>query len=105
MISSITAAIFSKDPKSGRYSFGLADGGFLPAASIGQLGIGRPFVFLNGCGTGKLDNSSALGESDAGVEGVAVPFLNAGASAVVGTLWRVSDSGARNLPNPFTLCS
>jgi hypothetical protein len=56
-----------------------------------NLGLAKPFVFLNGCTTGRS------GLTLTGVGGWSRRFLEAGAGAFIGTYWSVADGKSRQL--------
>ncbi len=84
----------AKDPETREYSFILADNEYFSLNSVSVLeGFGNPFVFVNGCG-GKVNAFHTYGGQYVN-EGVVIPFIYAGARAVIGSSWKVSDEGAR----------
>ncbi|SMH35967.1 CHAT domain-containing protein [Rathayibacter oskolensis] len=75
-------------------------GGVLPSPLTanwirGQEFRSHPFVFVNACQLGRT--SMTLGSAD----GIAPAFISAEASGVVGTLWDVTDSVAREISTTF----
>jgi hypothetical protein len=72
---------------------------FAPSDVIGSVRAGvaqsKPLVFLNACHSGEA------GFALTGLGGWAERFLNAGASAFVGTLWQVNDSLAADFAIRF----
>jgi len=77
----------------GRSAIALAPGGgedgFVTAGDLAQLRLDADLVVLSGCGT-------ALGVivGGEGIRGLTAPLLQAGARAVVGTLWPIGDESA-----------
>lgn len=65
---------------------------FISTITKTKIITGNPFIFINGC-------KSSKGEVAA--ENLAIAFLNKGAIGFVGTLWRVSDVGARCFATNF----
>jgi CHAT domain-containing protein len=59
------------------------------------FGQSHPIVILNACKTGNQ------GFSLTGIQGWATKFLDAGASAFIGTLWSVNDETAFNFVKDF----
>jgi hypothetical protein len=68
---------------------GGGDDGFVTAGEIEQLSLDADLVVLSACRT--ADGLVIGGE---GVQGLTAPFLQAGAQAVLATLWPVSDRAA-----------
>jgi CHAT domain-containing protein len=95
------AVVNLKQPPLSRLVFtsesGAAGQSFLFARDLRKLPLGHlRLVVLSGCST--APGSQARGE---GFAGVAQAFLEAGAAAVLGTLWRVDDAPARHLAVEF----
>jgi CHAT domain-containing protein/tetratricopeptide (TPR) repeat protein len=84
----------------GRSAIALAPGGgedgFLGAGELAQLRLDADLVVLSGCGT-------ALGVivGGEGIRGLTAPLLQAGARAVVGTLWPIGDQSAATFVASF----
>ncbi|HEY8105237.1 MAG TPA: CHAT domain-containing protein, partial [Gemmatimonadales bacterium] len=84
----------------GRSAIVLAAGGgedgFLDAGDLAQLRLDADLVVLSGCGT-------ALGVivGGEGIRGLTAPLLQAGARAVVGTLWPIGDQSAATFVGAF----
>ena len=80
----------------------LAERGRLSAEMIRKLVRGRPFVFLNACGS---DRPSEPGRRAAlpwpVCEGLAAAFVAAGARAVIGTRWEVGDQASAEMAALF----
>ena len=76
---------------------GPADDGMLFAREVSSLRLGRlRLVILSACRTEATASSRT-----AGITGLARPFLDAGAAAVLGTLWAVDDESASRLLPEF----
>jgi len=77
----------------------LGSGSLTPSQIVGALRVGvttsRPVIFLNACHTAE----SQFGWT--GIGGWAVRFVNAGASAFIGSLWEVNDKLAAELALKF----
>jgi CHAT domain-containing protein/tetratricopeptide (TPR) repeat protein len=75
---------------------GGGEDGFVTAGEIAQLSLDADLVVLSACRT--ADGMLVGGE---GVQGLTAPFLQAGARAVLATLWPVSDRGAARFEAQF----
>ncbi len=84
----------------GRSAIALAPGGgedgFVTSGDLAQLKLDADLVVLSGCGT-------ALGVivGGEGIRGLTAPLLEAGARAVVGTLWPIGDASAADFVASF----
>ena len=65
------------------------------SGAVGNLGLARPFVFLNACQIGR----SAM--SLTGIGGWAAKFLRAGAGAFMGAYWSIYDQAAHDFAKAF----
>ncbi len=83
------ALLLAPDPSSD-------EDGFLQPREISQLRIAAKLVVLSACSTGV---GRSFGEE--GIANLSRSFLLAGASAVVTTLWAVSDTGSTTLMTEF----
>ncbi len=85
----------------GRSAIALAAGGgedgFVTAGDLARLRLDADLVVLSGCGT-------ALGVivGGEGIRGLTAPLLEAGARAVVGTLWPIGDASAADFVASFS---
>lgn len=80
------------DTQRGEYAFRLSGGELLGSSSIRNFVRGAPIVFLNGCWGGCF---RGLEEAPGCLEGLTDGFLEAGAQVVIGSVFPVSDDGAR----------
>jgi CHAT domain-containing protein len=84
----------------GRSAIALAPGGgedgFVTSGDLAALKLDADLVVLSGCGT-------ALGVivGGEGIRGLTAPLLEAGARAVVGTLWPIGDASAADFVASF----
>ena len=84
----------------GRSAIALAPGGgedgFVTSGDLARLKLDADLVVLSGCGT-------ALGVivGGEGIRGLTAPLLEAGARAVVGTLWPIGDASAADFVVSF----
>ena len=85
-----SALLLSSDGNAGRHD------GLLSVREILRLRLASPLVVLSACGTAR--GRLIAGE---GVQGLAQAFLQAGARAVVATLWEVSDRRTAALMTSF----
>ena len=70
--------------------------GFLSEYEINQIELDGQFIFLSSCESGIGDYM--IGE---GTMSIAKAFLDAGASGIIASLWKVSDESVTNLSNLF----
>src|ERR1700722_7432424 len=89
------------DPVKSEYALRLHGGRLLGADSVRDHAQGAPVVFLNSCWSARATGisqqpSSGLGMTDA--------FLEAGAQAVIGSLFPAPDVGARTFAEAFYRC-
>ena len=83
------ALILGRDPKSN-------EDGLLQAREITQLSLAADLVTLSAC-----DTATGRPEGEEGIDGLVEPFLLAGAKSVLGALWEVDDSAARQFMTIF----
>ncbi len=86
------------DAQSGEYALRLNGGELLCSSSIRNLVKGSPIVFLNGCWGGC---SRGLDDGPGSLVGLTDGFLEAGAQIVIGSVFPVSDDGARAFAEKF----
>jgi hypothetical protein len=86
------------DDAKNEYALRLAGAKLLHASTLRPLVRGNPIVFLNACWSAQVSELAGSVES---VQGLTDAFLQAGAKAVVGSLFRVPDAGGRVFAETF----
>ena len=80
---------------------GSADDGRLEVHEVLQLRIHSPLVVLSGCETARAEDWSGDPLRPAGIATLSQAFLQAGASNVMATLWRIHDLSSAELVSLF----
>jgi CHAT domain-containing protein len=78
-----------------------ADDGRLEVHEVLGLRVNSPLVVLSGCETALAEEWTGNALRPAGVATLAQAFLQAGAGAVMATLWRIDDQGSAELVSRF----
>jgi CHAT domain-containing protein/tetratricopeptide (TPR) repeat protein len=78
-----------------------ADDGRLEVHEVLGLQVNSPLVVLSGCETALAEDWTGNALRPAGIATLAQAFLQAGAGAVIATLWRIDDQGSAELVSRF----
>lgn len=78
-----------------------ADDGRLEVHEVLGLRVNSPLVVLSGCETALVEEWTGNALRPAGIATLAQAFLQAGAGAVIATLWRIDDQGSAELVSRF----
>jgi CHAT domain-containing protein len=78
-----------------------ADDGRLEVHEVLGLRVNSPLVVLSGCETALAEEWTGNALRPAGIATLAQAFLQAGAGAVMATLWRIDDQGSAELVSRF----